>query len=116
MYRLLGDLKQFSSVRLLQNDVRQDVSSTKERSLGDLNEHLWSRSNAASRHDATACCQTFGEYHHLAMKTAMNPSDIVAFLAERGHQDIEVNIIAPSIEDCFIDLEPLDINRHAALL
>ncbi|MBK9734166.1 MAG: ABC transporter ATP-binding protein [Saprospiraceae bacterium] len=50
-------------------------------------------------------CYSFGEFLHVKLsKVSQNPPYFVNFLNTKGHQNIEVKIIAPTIEDCFMDL------------
>lgn len=52
-------------------------------------------------------CYTFGEYLHFTMKSNNEP-ELLAYLEQKGHEDIEFKIIEPTVEDCFIDL----LKRH----
>jgi ABC-type multidrug transport system ATPase subunit len=58
------------------------------------------RSNARVSH-----CFVFGEYFHLSFTgdAADNPSELLAYLRAKGHTNIELKPVLPSIEDCFID-------------
>lgn len=46
----------------------------------------------------------FGEYHHAVMKENYNQEDLQQFLIQKGHQQVEMHIIKPNIEDCFMQL------------
>ena len=46
----------------------------------------------------------FGDSVHLILKDDTATDDVVRFLKERGHHEIELNQIVPTIEDCFMDL------------
>jgi ABC-type multidrug transport system ATPase subunit len=53
----------------------------------------------------THSIHAFGQYAHFsAGKIELNSSDLVSFLTQNGHKDIEVEGIAPNIEDCFMEL------------
>lgn len=53
----------------------------------------------------THSIHAFGQYAHFSTgKAEMNSPDLVSFLAQNGHKDIEVEVIAPNIEDCFMEL------------
>ena len=55
--------------------------------------------------EQTNSCFAFGDAHHLTLKMGVtNASDIRNFLKEKGHQNIEVVRIEPTIEDCFMAL------------
>ncbi len=61
------------------------------RALGDLRSHPEVLSSFA-----------FGDTHHVT--TALSPEALAAYLVERGHTDVEIHAIEPSIEDCFMEL------------
>lgn len=49
-------------------------------------------------------CFTFGDAHHLTLKNQdWGESEILDFLTQKQHQNIEVAITEPTIEDCFLD-------------
>jgi len=54
----------------------------------------------------TLQCYASGEYLHLSFKTENENSqnEVVVFLKEKGHDEIEMKMCKPSIEDCFIRL------------
>ncbi len=54
----------------------------------------------------TLQCYASGEYLHLSFKTENGNSqnEVVVFLKEKGHDEIEMKMCKPSIEDCFIRL------------
>lgn len=55
---------------------------------------------------ATYSCHAFGDKHHLAVKSdAFNVDDLKTFLKERGHADVIVEPLEPTVEDCFMDFE-----------
>jgi len=45
----------------------------------------------------------FGDYVHLAAKEPPETADLQKFLANRGHEAIEIKTISATIEDCFMD-------------
>lgn len=47
---------------------------------------------------------SFGEYHHAVMKGGLDESETKKFLAERGHERVEIKEVPPTIEDCFMQL------------
>ncbi|POY35372.1 ATPase [Solitalea longa] len=57
-------------------------------------------------------CFTFGEFVHISFKdkSATNESDILAYLKEKGHKNIEIKAVTPGIEDCFIRLMTEETN------
>jgi ABC-type multidrug transport system ATPase subunit len=56
--------------------------------------------------DFLASCYAFGEYHHITFKTEKSgeQDELIALLGTRGHHDVQINKITPTIEDCFIKL------------
>jgi ABC-type multidrug transport system ATPase subunit len=55
--------------------------------------------------DKTNTCFAFGDANHLTLKSNdVSAIDIKDFLKNKGHQNIEVGRIEPTIEDCFMAL------------
>jgi ABC-2 type transport system ATP-binding protein len=49
--------------------------------------------------------QAFGQYAHFSPgKEDLTSSDLTSFLGQKGHKNVEVEMIAPNIEDCFMEL------------
>jgi ABC-2 type transport system ATP-binding protein len=57
-------------------------------------------------YEATLSCFTFGEYLHLALKDGRNGSTegLRQYLADKGHEDVVISPVEPTIEDCFMRL------------
>ena len=57
-------------------------------------------------YENTLSCFSFGEYHHLAFKTEEKNQEkgLVAYLMNKGHKDVHLKSVVPTIEDCFIKL------------
>lgn len=52
----------------------------------------------------TYSCHAFGDQHHVILKDeGQDTNDLLSFLAERGHRDLTVKSLEPSVEDCFMD-------------
>jgi len=50
-------------------------------------------------------CNAFGAHHHVTMDNgALTMDNVIGKLTEMGHKNVEINEIAPTIEDCFIHL------------
>lgn len=49
-------------------------------------------------------CFTFGDCHHITVGDNLMKDDLMEFLLSRGHLNIEIELIKPSIEDCFMQL------------
>lgn len=55
--------------------------------------------------DFTEGCFAFGESHHLTVKNdRFGQSEIATFLSQKNHQNVHIQQITPSIEDCFMAL------------
>lgn len=46
----------------------------------------------------------FGEYHHAVMQPGYHPDQLRDYLGQQQHQSIEIKVIEPNIEDCFMAL------------
>lgn len=53
-------------------------------------------------YQGTINCYTFGEYMHLSMK--VSEQEVLKYLHDKGHTDVELKSITPTVEDCFIQL------------
>ncbi|HLG33264.1 MAG TPA: ABC transporter ATP-binding protein [Bacteroidia bacterium] len=51
-------------------------------------------------------CFAFGDYHHLLFKDdiADYTWDVLNYLKGKGHNEVEIKSVSPSIEDCFISM------------
>ncbi len=47
---------------------------------------------------------SFGENCHVTLRTDRRPDELLHYLNEKGHADIEMTPICPSVEDCFMDI------------
>jgi ABC-type multidrug transport system ATPase subunit len=56
---------------------------------------------------------TFGEYLHIAFKEHPDTEKLLASLKTRGHDQVEIKPITPTIEDCFIRLLAQDTNPQS---
>lgn len=60
------------------------------------------------QYDSIDSCNSFGEYHHISFKGDNSDhvkTELVEFLEKnKGHKDLVINEINPTIEDCFINL------------
>lgn len=63
-------------------------------------------SNDLHGYENTLSCYAFGEYLHLSFKDGSGnfEKELLNYLAEKGHQNIELKVTVPTIEDCFIKL------------
>lgn len=52
-------------------------------------------------------CNAFGSYHHITFSeenSRRSQDELLKFVAENGHTDIELKEVLPTVEDCFIQL------------
>lgn len=47
---------------------------------------------------------SFGEYHHAVMKQGYTRANVQSYLENKGHSNIVIEPVSPSIEDCFMQL------------
>jgi ABC-type multidrug transport system ATPase subunit len=75
-----------------------------------FNEPMWAvQSNNMSqlltdlrKNENVKNCFSFGDKHHLTVKDNEKLEWLRKYLEGKGHQDIEIEMIQPGIEDCFI--------------
>ena len=62
--------------------------------------------NDLRKFDSTNTCFAFGDANHLTLKNGDNSGamEIKAFLQNKGYTNIELELIEPTIEDCFMAL------------
>lgn len=49
-------------------------------------------------------CFAFGNSHHITVDKDLTPEDLKTFLFAKGHSQVQIDEIEPSIEDCFMQL------------
>jgi ABC-type multidrug transport system ATPase subunit len=49
-------------------------------------------------------CYPFGQHHHVVLQPGVEMDTIEKKLLARNHQQVEAKLIAPNIEDCFMEL------------
>ncbi len=71
------------------------IAADKKRLLDDL-----------KKYENTKSCFAFGEVLHLAFKTENDSfkERLIDYLKEKNHTEVEIKLIKPTIEDCFIKL------------
>lgn len=60
--------------------------------------------NHLKQSTAVADAYPFGEYHHAVMRDHYDIAALRAWLLQQGHEQVEIQVIEPDIEDCFMDL------------
>ncbi len=57
-------------------------------------------------------CFAFGDTHHVTPgKDSLSIDTFLRTLESKGHKDLEISVIRPGIEDCFMDLVFEEKNR-----
>jgi len=58
------------------------------------------------QNESIKSCNAFGEFHHITFKndTETAHKNLISSLEKQGHSRIEMKLITPTIEDCFINL------------
>ena len=80
--------------------------------IDSYEEELWSvqtNNMSKSLHDLRAYKDlhtsfAFGDKHHVTVRPSFNEDELIAYLKTKGYKQIEVNRIAPTVEDCFMAL------------
>ena len=68
--------------------------------------HMYELLNDLRSYEHTQSCFGFGESHHLVLNDdQVSQPEVIDFLQGRGHQELSMKQIVPSIEDCFMALE-----------
>jgi ABC-2 type transport system ATP-binding protein len=44
----------------------------------------------------------FGEYHHVVLRPGITDTHAMSYLSQKGYEDVQVQLITPNIEDCFM--------------
>ena len=55
-------------------------------------------------HSSVVSCHSFGAEHHVQLKSGSDPRTIQQALEKSGHNNVKVELITPTIEDCFMNL------------
>jgi ABC-2 type transport system ATP-binding protein len=56
-------------------------------------------------HEKVVSCFAFGDSHHVAVVPgSLNAAELGSYLASKGREGVEVEPVAPGIEDCFMDI------------
>lgn len=85
---------------------------TPQEIVSDFKEVLWSAKSynmSALLNELRACegvksCFAFGTVHHLTVDPSLTIGALEKQMQDKGHWDIEINEITPTIEDCYMQL------------
>jgi ABC-2 type transport system ATP-binding protein len=69
-------------------------------------EKFYALLNDLNAYANTLSCFTFGEYLHFSFKQEgpESESELLAYIRNKGHQHVEMKLVTPTVEDCFIRL------------
>ena len=91
---------------ILDTDTPLSIIQKFDRPLWSVrSSNMFQMLNDLRQFDKTNTCFAFGDANHLTLKSNdVSAIDIKDFLKNKGHQNIEVGRIEPTIEDCFMAL------------
>ena len=94
-----GEILTIDTPTKIIEQFNQNLYAIKSTSMIDLLDDVSAYSNIKS-------CNAFGEFLHITFinENENALSEIKVHLEKKGHKEIVINIITPSIEDCFIKL------------
>jgi len=98
-------------IALIQNGSFLEVE-TPQTIIDQYSETLWSvQSNNMYKllldlreYDKIKTCFAFGEVHHITIDPQLTEDELKQYLIGKGHTDIEIKEIKPTIEDCYMQL------------
>lgn len=99
-------------IALIQNGAFLGIE-TPQSIINEFTETLWaakSHKMSALLNDLRACngvksCFAFGEVHHITVDTSLLSQQVLEeYLDKRGHFNVEIVPIRPTIEDCYMQL------------
>ena len=99
-------------IALIQNGSFLGIETPQE-IISGFKETIWSAKSlkmSALLNDLRLCpgiesCFAFGEVHHITVdESLLTIASLKKYLQEKGHLDIEIQTIKPTIEDCYMQL------------
>jgi len=107
----MDEAKLCDRIALMQNGRFMKVD-TPENIVSQFTETLWSvKSNKMHRllkdlrnHPEIKTSFSFGESYHITINESLRKEVLNDYLVDKGHSEIEINEIQPSVEDCFMFL------------
>lgn len=95
------------SGRILSIDTPENIIEAYPENLYAIkSEKIYALQKDVSAYSNTLSCFAFGEYLHVSFKHE-GPhfkEDVLTYLQDKGHQQVEIKPVTPTIEDCFIRL------------
>ena len=71
-------------------------------------ENMFNLKNDLSRHEEIRSVFLFGQVLHITLKQADRIDRLRAWLEDQGHRQVQIEIIQPGVEDCFMELMSAD--------
>ncbi len=81
------------------NNIIESFAHTLYSAKGD---NMFQLLNQIREFKGTNSCFAFGDSHHITLKNNCNIDELKQFLSKKQIQHIDLNIINPTIEDCFM--------------
>ena len=94
------------SGKIMSIDSPEDIINKFPKTMWSVkSEEMFRLLNDLQKFPDTEKCYAFGEFHHLVLKNNQTQEeDIMKYLLNLLHHDIELHVTQPNIEDCFIEL------------
>jgi ABC-type multidrug transport system ATPase subunit len=93
---------------LEQNTPNSIISGHTEPLFSVRGSNMFALLQAVRAWPGTYSCFAFGESHHAYLRPGAKPSNLKAFLHQKGFENVAIEAIQPDIEDVFMRLLPLD--------
>lgn len=89
--------------RFLQVDTPQNIIDQYPEILWSVqSKEMYKLLKDLRQYDMIKSCFTFGEVHHITVDKGLSMNFLDEYLIQKGHKDIEIRAIQPSIEDCYM--------------
>lgn len=80
--------------------------------VGQFGERLWAVSGSRMprllvdlrENGSVSSSYAFGDVHHVTLHSEVSPDQLAQYLSAKGHENLTIKQIEPSIEDCFMKL------------
>lgn len=86
-------------------DTPENIIESYDQSLWSVESRQMSLMlNDICQHSKVKTCFAFGDKYHITVQPDFNSEEFADYLLQKGHSDIEVDRITPTVEDCFMAL------------
>ena len=105
----MDEAKLCNRIALMQNGCFLKID-TPQNIIAQFTETLWSvKSNKMHQllkdlrhHPEIKTCFSFGDSFHITLNESLKKEDLSVYLLNHSHTEIEINLIPPGVEDCFM--------------